>query len=739
LTGATLEHGVKLAIVIVHYNTSSDLARCLESLAAYQPACAHEIVVVDNASVDLQLPSVRERFPAVRWILNAENVGYARGGNQGMAAVAADYYLLLNPDTVAQPGALDSLLAFADAHPKAGIVGPQLLNEDGSVQDSCRRFYTFVTLLLRRTFLGRIFRHSRSIDRHLMRDFDHRSAQPVDWVLGGCLLVRRAAMERTGPMDERFFLYFEDVDWCFRMWQAGWEVLYTPAARFIHRHRRESARGALHRSFWRHLGSLISFYEKWGLLIYLLKKWRRPLSVFLLWLLDMIALAAAFGLAYGLRVALNPAFAESLYPWVEYRPLIWFAQLLTTVTFWSGGRYRLARAREATHPGLHLRRVGTVSLLLLASTYLSHQQVYSRAVLLLFIPLFALASFLGEAFFRALGRRMERGYLSLERTLLVGEPAVLRLWLEKIQDVRSLGVDPVGYVGASTAAASAPSPPLARGDVPWLGAWSDLLSIVEKYRISQVVFWGLPPTRPDGLALLARLRRRRIRLRWCADEAWLLASRARAELFAGQISAVLEPGTVSLLRITVARLGNAAAGCLLALLSGGPYLALRLSPRGRRVVNLTGLDACGEPVNLRVACDGTGRVLPLGWQWPLAKPLLSGRLGVWGPPLRAVATASEPPARPPLEFWRAETCPCGLTGRWVASAAAEGSTVPSWNRQSVPAGARWRFFQPLATWRVLLAVVRRLWRNPAGLRNVTESRPLSSPEMSHSLTQREVL
>ena len=163
---------VRLAVVIVHYNTSEDLARCLESLAAYPPAARHRVVVVDNASRDEGLAAVHQRFPDCQWIFNAENTGYARGCNRGMAAVDADYYLILNPDIVVQPAALDRLLEFADAHPRAGLVGPQLLNEDGSLQDSCRRFYTVRTLLLRRTVLGRIFPNSRTVQRHLMRDFD---------------------------------------------------------------------------------------------------------------------------------------------------------------------------------------------------------------------------------------------------------------------------------------------------------------------------------------------------------------------------------------------------------------------------------------------------------------------------------------------------------------------------------------------------------------------------------------
>ena len=157
---------MKLAVVIINYNSSADLERCLESLAAYPPSVPHEIVIVDNASRDEGLAAVHGKYADLTWLFNTENTGYARGCNQGMAQVAADYYLVLNPDIVVQPGAMDRLLRFADDHPRAGMVGPQLLNEDGSVQTSCRRFYTFRTLLLRRTFLGRIFPDSETVRRH---------------------------------------------------------------------------------------------------------------------------------------------------------------------------------------------------------------------------------------------------------------------------------------------------------------------------------------------------------------------------------------------------------------------------------------------------------------------------------------------------------------------------------------------------------------------------------------------
>ncbi len=721
---------MRLAVVIVHYNTSADLARCLDSLAAHPPACDHAVVVVDNASTDPGLAEVRERHPEAHWLVNAENVGYARGANRGLAAVRAEHYLILNPDVTVLPGSLDRLLDFADEHPKTGIVGPQLLNEDGSIQDSCRRFYTFGTLLLRRTFLGRLRPDSRTVARHLMRDFDHRSPRPVDWVLGGCLLVRRAALETVGPMDERFFLYFEDVDWCYRMWQGGWEVFYAPEARFVHRHRRESARGALHRGFWRHLGSLISFYEKWSLVVYLLKKWRGPVSLLILWLLDVIALVAAFLGAWGLRALADPLFAAPVYPLAEYGSLLLFALLLATVTFLVSGRYRPGRGRGPGGAAAHLRLVGVVGLLLLASTFLSHQEVYSRAVLLMFLPLYALTSGLVGDLFRALRRRMERGWLSLERTLLVGEPRALAAWLGRLPNPRREGLDPVGYVTAGPE----PGPPLGGGAVPWLGPWSELEALVERYRIGQVVFWQQPGREPPQQRRLARLRARRIRLRWRIDEAWLVAAGARGESFGGAPSAVLDPvagaDAVGLLR----RAAGLAAGLLL----WGATLPARLWDavvgRGRRTTReIACAGPLGEPLRLRLACRGDGRVAPLWRQWPLAAALLAGRVDVAGPrpcPARAGDAADGPAGG----FWRAVRRRPGLTGAWADAPSVAGAT----GGDAAPRVPARRTFSLGAACAALLRQARTLLLDPGGLGRIGPDAPPADSQGAEPSPRREV-
>lgn len=657
---------MKLSVVIVHFNTSADLGRCLDALERCPPACEHAVTVVDNASTDPGLAAVRAAHPGARWLMNDRNEGYARGCNRGLRAVDAEYVLLLNPDVVAQPGAIDALLRVAEAHPRAGLLGPQLLNEDGTIQESCRRFYTLGTLLMRRTPLGRLAPRSRAVARHLMRDFDHRTTRPVDWVIGGCVLVRREAVTRVGAMDERFFLYFEDVDWCYRMGQAGYDVLYAPESRFVHRHRRDSAGGPMRRSFWLHLGSLISFYEKWGLLVYLLKRWRDPLGTFAFWLTDLVALNLSLLAAYALRGALNPFFDEPLLPLAWYRPLFVFANLLTSLGFLLLGRYRRDGRGRTSRAGERMQQVAAVTLLLWASTYMSHQHIYSRVVLLLFWPLLLGTLLLSESAFLALRRRMERGYLSLERTLLVGPAAVVGEWLDGGPDPRSSGLDAVGYLSTEAAARGlAPDGP----DVPRLGAPADLVDVVERYRIAQVVFWQWPTGETAELRALARLRRRRVRLRWRVDAAALLQAGAHAEEFGGAASAVLDPGPARPVRDVARRLAAAGLGLLLWPLST-PAAGLARLRRGWAMRDFPAAPAGEDSLarNWRLLCGRDGRPCGLLQQPALARALIGGSLALAGDPLVPCRPGGAPPPSGAVgDPWRLEPPVAGLSGAWAGA------------------------------------------------------------------------
>lgn len=234
-----------VSVIIVNYNTGALTQACIESLLAEKLPGGLEIIVVDNASSDESVSFLRADFPEVTVIANNTNVGLAAGVNKGIAAAKGSYYLVLNPDIVALPGAIKTLTDFMQDHKDVGLAGGQLLSPNGRIQFSCYRFYKPSTIVYRRTWLGRTPWGKKEIKRFLMKDFDHKATADVDWLMGSCLLLRAKAVEEVGGMDERFFLYFEDVDWCRRFWKAGWRVTYVPSARFSHFHQQSSRRGAI--------------------------------------------------------------------------------------------------------------------------------------------------------------------------------------------------------------------------------------------------------------------------------------------------------------------------------------------------------------------------------------------------------------------------------------------------------------------------------------------------------------
>jgi N-acetylglucosaminyl-diphospho-decaprenol L-rhamnosyltransferase len=177
---------------------------------------------------------LKERFPNVHLIANEKNVGFTRANNQGLAHSDSRYVLLLNPDTEVIGDAMGEMVAYMDEHTEIGALGPQLVEPDGKVQSSRRRFPTVRTAFVESTFLQRWFADSHTIRNYYVLDQPDDATQAVDWLVGACLLLRRRAFHEVGALDERFFMYSEELDWCYRARELGWKVVYFPAARVIH-------------------------------------------------------------------------------------------------------------------------------------------------------------------------------------------------------------------------------------------------------------------------------------------------------------------------------------------------------------------------------------------------------------------------------------------------------------------------------------------------------------------------
>ena len=233
--------------VVVTYDAEEYVERALASVREV------ETVVVDNGSRDGTVALVRERFPEAR-VVEQENVGLAGGWNAGMRAASDPrYYLFINADAWLAPGALERLLAFADAHPRSAVVGPRLRYPDGRLQRSVRGFPTLWRLATEYLFLRKLAPRSRLLNAYYGGGFAHDEVREVEWLMGAVLLVRREAVDEVGPADDAFFLFAEETDWCKRFRDAGWTVVFVPDAEATHvlgathggRMYRENVRGHL--------------------------------------------------------------------------------------------------------------------------------------------------------------------------------------------------------------------------------------------------------------------------------------------------------------------------------------------------------------------------------------------------------------------------------------------------------------------------------------------------------------
>ncbi len=219
-----------LSIIIVNWNTGRLLAECLQSIFAYPPQVDLEVIVVDNASTDGSAVAAEQGFPQVKFIHSQANLGFAGGNNLGIRQSQGDQVLLLNPDTRLHAKALQEMSNFLNDHPRAGAVGARLLNLDGSLQPSCSPEPT-----LRGEFM-RLF-HWKGIrpdGYYSMDEWDSTTPRQVDTLLGACMMIRREALSEEGLLDERFFMYSEEVDFCARLRKSDWEIYWTPSAEVVH-------------------------------------------------------------------------------------------------------------------------------------------------------------------------------------------------------------------------------------------------------------------------------------------------------------------------------------------------------------------------------------------------------------------------------------------------------------------------------------------------------------------------
>ncbi|MBD2864814.1 glycosyltransferase family 2 protein [Paenibacillus oceani] len=252
-----------VSIIIVNYNTKQLTSNCINSLI--HSKCTdptYEIILVDNASYDGSVEEITSKYPEVKVIKNTENFGFAKANNQGIAIASGKYILLLNSDTIVEPGTLGTIISFMDENPKIGASGCKVVLPDGSLDKACRRgFPTPLTTFYYVSGLSKLFPKSPHFNAYHMEYLSEDDSYPVDCLVGAFMMVRREVIDQVGMLDERFFMYFEDTDWCYRIQQAGWINYYYPMTQITH-FKRGSSRGRPFRITYEFHRAMKMFYDK---------------------------------------------------------------------------------------------------------------------------------------------------------------------------------------------------------------------------------------------------------------------------------------------------------------------------------------------------------------------------------------------------------------------------------------------------------------------------------------------
>jgi GT2 family glycosyltransferase len=616
-----------VSVLLVNYRSSALLARCLESLAAAGVAARCETLVLDNAPLDDAAQELAARHGA-RYVRHPRNLGLGRALNRGMQLGQGRYFLILNPDIEILPGSVDALVAFLDAHPGVGIVGPRLLNPDGTLQYSARTFYTLKVILLRRSFLGRLFPRTRAVREHLMMDWDHAEARDVDWLLGGAILVRREAVDDVGGMDERFFLYFEDVDWCSRMHRRGWRVVYLPQAQMVHAHQRASARGVLGRGQRAHLESALRFYEKWSVVVYLWKRKATEIRAAATLLLDLVLLSVAFLAAYFTRYLLGLAIPG----WSEEKPLLAlriyarfvpFADLVAIGTFSFLGLYRGRVWRDRWREFLQLfKGIAITSLVVLAATFLSTRRPLSRFTILLFFPYALLLLGLGRELLRRAVVRVRDQRIQLRRLAVFGPAGALEELRRRFEKHGTFGYEPIYLAHDDEARRAAPLPldPLERR-----------LRLLADERIAEVVIFENPADAGLVQPLLKEALRTGLPVLFVPATEAVVRHARRIGDFMGY-GALGLGGRTARVRHGAKRFADVALALGLMLAGLPAHLARRLAARGPLTREETVIGGGGRSVSRRVYRLESARAHDGGLMryYPMLGGVLRGELSLVG-------------------------------------------------------------------------------------------------------------
>ncbi|MFQ6109609.1 MAG: glycosyltransferase family 2 protein [Candidatus Aminicenantales bacterium] len=251
-----------MSIIIVNWNTRDFLARCIESIKNYTHKASFEIIVIDNSSSDGSAEMVEKKFPEVTLIKNQENLGFGRANNQGLALARGRYILFLNSDVSVSRDCLDRMHAFMEENPDVGASSCRLLFPDGSLQPSCRKFPSFRVYFLMLLGMRYVFPNMKVFRDYLMLNWDHSDEREVDQIMGSFMFIRKKILDQVGGFDERYWMYFEEVDLCLRIKKAGWKIVHYPSASAVHFLSKSSEQWGKKKRMSEFQRSLLKYFKK---------------------------------------------------------------------------------------------------------------------------------------------------------------------------------------------------------------------------------------------------------------------------------------------------------------------------------------------------------------------------------------------------------------------------------------------------------------------------------------------
>jgi GT2 family glycosyltransferase len=261
---------MELSIAINNFRNPELLKLCINSIKKNVLNVEYELIVVDCGAEEETEMMMREEFPDVKFFPYKENVGFQAMLKKGLEESRGEYVMLLNGDIIVTPGSAEKLLSYLKENKEVGMIGPKLFNFNGTLQYSCFHYYKPLTIVYRRmAFLQKFGFVKKHLDWFSMKDYDHETIKEVDWLMGSAMMVPKTVVEKVGPMDARFFMYMEDVDWCRRFWENGFKVIYYPSSVMNHYHGKGSDKGGFFYSIlfnkltWIHISSAIKYFWKY--------------------------------------------------------------------------------------------------------------------------------------------------------------------------------------------------------------------------------------------------------------------------------------------------------------------------------------------------------------------------------------------------------------------------------------------------------------------------------------------